>query len=42
MPGAAGRDNWGVALPVPVEDLPQHATAVAVADCLDQAVRRIR
>jgi 4-alpha-glucanotransferase len=40
IPGVADRDNWSLALPVGVEDLPRHPTAAAVADILSRAVAR--
>lgn len=38
LPGVVARENWRLALPVPVEDLPDHPTARAIADILRDAV----
>ncbi|HEX2176894.1 MAG TPA: 4-alpha-glucanotransferase [Nocardioidaceae bacterium] len=40
IPGVVDRDNWSLSLPVPVEDLPEHPTATALAGILRDAVRR--
>jgi 4-alpha-glucanotransferase len=40
IPGVVDRDNWCLSLPVPVEDLPGHPTATALAGILRDAVRR--
>jgi 4-alpha-glucanotransferase len=39
MPGVVDRPNWSLALPVAVEDLPDHPTVSAVAQILGSAVR---
>ena len=39
LPGVVERPNWRLSLPVRVEELPEHPTAVAVAETLDAAVR---
>jgi 4-alpha-glucanotransferase len=38
IPGVVERDNWSIALPVPVEDLPAHPTAAALAEILARSV----
>jgi 4-alpha-glucanotransferase len=38
LPGVVERPNWSLSLPVPVEDLPRHPTAQAVAGVLHEAV----
>jgi 4-alpha-glucanotransferase len=38
MPGVVERPNWSLSLPVPVEDLPRHPTAISVAAILQEAV----
>ncbi len=38
IPGVVDRDNWSISLPVTVEDLPRHPTAVALARTLADGV----
>jgi 4-alpha-glucanotransferase len=39
MPGADGRPNWCLPLPVPVEDLAAHPGVRAVAEVLAEGLR---
>jgi 4-alpha-glucanotransferase len=39
IPGATSRPNWCIPLPLPIEELVQHPTALALAGVLREAVR---